>query len=56
VHQQASLLISHGGVGLISTKVIMLVAYLGSWALVAPIIATKFFLNYRLFLLEMIGF
>jgi hypothetical protein len=44
-----------GGVGLIFTKVIMLVAYLGSWALVAPIIATKLFLNYHLFLLEMIG-
>jgi hypothetical protein len=45
-----------GGVGLISTKVMMLMAYLGSWALVAPIIVIKFFLNYHLFLLEVIGF
>jgi hypothetical protein len=55
VHRQAPLLISNGGIGLISTKVITLEAYLGSWALVASIIAIKFFLNYYLFLLEVIG-
>ncbi len=32
-----------------------IVAYLGSWALIAPIIAAKFLLNYHTFLLEMIG-
>jgi hypothetical protein len=37
-------------------KVHYLATYLGNWAFVAPIITTIFFLNYRLFLLGVIGF
>ncbi len=37
------------GVGLISLKVIALTIYLGSWALVAFVIASKFLLNFHLF-------
>ncbi len=47
--------ISNGGVGLISTEAIVPATYLGKWALMAPIIASKFLLDYRLFLLEAIG-
>jgi hypothetical protein len=50
-----SFLISHGGIGIIFTKFIMPMAYLRSWALVAPIIIIKLFLNYHLFLLDVIG-
>jgi hypothetical protein len=44
-----------GGVRLISSKVIALVAYLGSWALIAPVITSRFLLDFRPFLLEVIG-
>jgi len=47
--------ISYGGFNLICTKLIALAAYLGNWALVAPIIVTKFLLDHCLFLLEAIG-
>jgi len=47
--------ISSGGLGLISLQVIALVAYMGSWGLVALIIASKFLFYFRLFLLEVIG-
>ncbi len=47
--------ISSGGVRLISLEVITLAIYLGSWALIALVIAFKFLLDFRLFLLEAIG-
>ncbi len=47
--------ISSGGVRLISSKVIVLVTYLESWALVALVITSKFLLDFCLFLLEAIG-
>ncbi len=55
VYWQMAFLISKGSVGLILLKVIALVAYLGSWALVAPIIASRFLFDFRPFLLEVIG-
>jgi len=48
-------LIFCGGVGLISLEVITLAAYLGSWAVVALVIAFKFLLDSCPFLLEAIG-
>jgi hypothetical protein len=47
--------ISNGGIGLISMKVITPVAYLGSWALIAFIIASRFLLDFHPFFLEAIG-
>jgi len=44
-----------GGVGLISSEVIALAAYLGSWALIAPVIASRFLLDSHTFFLEVIG-
>jgi len=55
VCQQVALPISSGGVALISSKVIDPTAYLRSWALVTPIIASKFLLDFCLFLLKVIG-
>ncbi len=46
---------SNGGLGLIFVESIALVAHLGSWVLVALVIASKFLLNFNLFLLQMIG-
>jgi hypothetical protein len=42
-------------VSLISSEVIVPIAYLGSWTLVALVIASKFLLDSHLFLLEAIG-
>jgi len=47
--------IFNGGVGLISSKVIVQVAYMGRWALVAHVIVPRFLLDFCLFLLEVIG-
>lgn len=47
--------ISNGGVGLISSKVITPTTYMGSWALIAPIITSKFLLDFCSFLLKMKG-
>jgi len=55
VHQQASLPIFQGGINFIFTKFIALVAYLGNWALVAPIIITRFLVDHCPFLLKAIG-
>jgi hypothetical protein len=38
-----------GGIGLISSKVIALAAYLGSWALIVPIITFRFLLVFVYF-------
>ncbi len=43
------------GVRLISSKVIALVGYLGNGVLVALVIAFRFLLDFRLFLLEAIS-
>lgn len=43
-----------GGIRLISLKVITQIAYMGSWVLVAHVIASKFLLDLCAFLLEMI--
>jgi hypothetical protein len=42
VHQYVAFHVFSGGLGLISSEVIALVAYMGSWGLVALIIAYKF--------------
>ncbi len=52
---QVSLPISNDGIGLISTKTIAPIAYLGSWTLVVLVIASRFLLDLRPFLLEAIG-
>jgi hypothetical protein len=44
-----------GGVGLIFLEVIILATYLKSWALVAPIIASRFLLDSQPLLLKAIG-
>ncbi len=49
VYRQVILPISSGGIRLISSKVIALIAYLGSWALVTFIIASKFLLDFSSF-------
>ncbi len=54
MHWQVFLPISFGNVGLISSEIIMLTTYLGSWALIALIITLRFLVNFRLFLLEAI--
>jgi hypothetical protein len=51
-HKQTFLLITFNGIGLISTTIIALVAYLGSWALVASIIIAKLMVHQHPFLLE----
>jgi len=55
VCQKVVLLIFNEGVKLISLEVIAPFAYLESWALVAPVITSKFLLDFCLFLLETIG-
>jgi hypothetical protein len=55
VHQQISLPIFNGGIVLICIKTIVLVTYLGNWALVAHVIVFRLLLNSRPFLLEAIG-
>jgi hypothetical protein len=52
VGKQASLPITFGGVGLISTSTITITTYLGSWALVASVIFSKFMVDQCPFLLE----
>lgn len=52
---QVVLPISNGGIGLISSKVIIPTTYMGSWALIAPIVTSKFLLDFRLFLLKVKG-
>jgi hypothetical protein len=49
-----ALFIFSGGVGLISLEVITLTAYLRSWALVTPIVVSRFLLDSHM-LLEAIG-
>lgn len=44
-----------GGIGLISLNVIALATYLKSWALVTSVIASRFLLDFHLFLLKAIG-
>ncbi len=55
VHHQVVLPISDGGVGLISSKVIIPTTYIENWALVAPIITSKFLLDFCSFLLKVKG-
>jgi hypothetical protein len=51
-YKQASFLINLGGIGLILTSIIALIAYLGSWAFVISIIAAKFMVDQHPFFLE----
>jgi hypothetical protein len=51
-HKQASLPITFSGFGLILTSTISPIAYLGSWALVTLVIATKFMVDQHPFFLE----
>ncbi len=55
IHQQVALPISSGGIGFISLEFIVLAIYLGSWALITLVIASKFLLDSHSFLLEAIG-
>jgi hypothetical protein len=50
--EQASLPITFGGVGLLSTSTITLIVYLGSWALVASIIIVRFIVDQHPFLFK----
>ncbi len=43
-----------GGIWLISLKVIAIIIYLGNWTLVALVIASRFLMDFHLFLLEAI--
>jgi hypothetical protein len=52
VHKQTSLPITFGGVGLISRSTIALTTYLGYWAIVALVIATRFMVDQHPFFLE----
>jgi hypothetical protein len=54
VHRQVALTIFIRGIGLISLNVIALVTYLKSWALVTFVIASRFLLDFHLFLLKAI--
>jgi hypothetical protein len=45
VRQHVAFPISSGGIGLISLKVIAIIAYLRSWALITHVKASKFLLN-----------
>jgi len=54
VHKQASLPITFGGVGLISTSTIAPTSYLGSWALVVSVIVIRFTVYQHPFLLKAI--
>jgi len=55
MHHQAFLSIFHGNIGFISTKFIVSMVYLGSWALVAPITTTRFLLDCQPLLLKAIS-
>jgi hypothetical protein len=55
VRWQMAFPIFNGGIRLMSSKFIALVTYLGSWALVAFVITSRFLLHSRPFLLEGIG-
>jgi hypothetical protein len=55
VCEHVALPISSGGVTLISSKVIVPTAYLRNWALVTPIIVSKFLLDFCMFLLKVIS-
>jgi hypothetical protein len=55
VRRQVALSISNGGIGLISLKVITRSTYIGSQALVTPIMASMILLDFFPFLLEAIG-
>ncbi len=50
-----ALLISNGGVWLISLEVIALTTYLGNWALKAPVTTSRFLLDFHPLLLKTIG-
>ncbi len=52
VHKETSLLITFNGVRLISTSTIAPTSYLGSWTLVALVIATRFMVDQRPFFLK----
>jgi len=53
--KQASFPITFGGIKLIPIATIAPTTYLGSWALVASIIATRFMVDHRPFLLELLA-
>jgi hypothetical protein len=55
VHRHVTLPISSGDIGLILVDIIVLVAFLGSWALVVLVITFRFLLDSYPFLLEAIG-
>jgi hypothetical protein len=55
VHQYVVLPIYNDGIRLISLEVIVPIAYLGSWALIALVITFKFLLDFCPFLLEPIS-
>jgi hypothetical protein len=55
VHQHVAFPNFSGGISFISLDVIVQATYLGSRALVAPVIASNFLLDSHLFLLEMIS-
>lgn len=52
VHRQVCFFISNGGLSFIFVKGIVLMAYLGNWALVALVIASRFMLDFHILLLE----
>ncbi len=51
-HKQASLPIAFSGIRFISTATIIPTTYLGNWALIASIIATRFMIDQCPFLLQ----
>jgi hypothetical protein len=55
VHRHVCFFIFNGGLSFIFVKGIVLVAYSGSWALVAFFIASRFMLDFHLLLLESIN-
>lgn len=55
VHQQVALLISNGGHKVDFFEGHCSSCLFGNWALVAPMIISKFLLDYHMFLLEVIG-
>jgi len=52
VHRQVALTIFNGGIRLISSNVIGLAIYLGSWALITFVIAFRFLLDSRPFFVK----
>jgi hypothetical protein len=55
VHLQVALTIFNGGIRLTSSNVIALATYLGSWALITFVIASRFLLDFRQFWLKATG-